>query len=213
MPFPEMDGRRRLWRSSRRRVVRILILMPIRRRLGWRTKLPCTRRKHALLDNYSKKVMKKFGPDLINKHYYEFNTICDATQVRQDTVDEICNMHYDPSQLDLDFIIVVGGFDPSNTTHLLEISQMRGVPSYHINEASCIHVDNMIQHCTVSGEVVEGDVLLKIGEDVNMGIKDDKLRICITSGTSTPDKEVQDALGRIIMLNKLYNSPSTSVTV
>jgi len=161
-----------------------------------------------------KTVMRKFGPDLINEHYYEFDTICDATQVRQDAVDELCNMHDDPSQPDLDFIIVVGGFDSSNTAHLLEIPQMRGVPSYHINEASCIHADNTIRHRTVSGEVVEGDVLLRIGENVLEGKKDDKLRIGITSGASTPDKEVQDALGRIIMLNKLYNSPSTtSVTV
>ena len=36
-----------------------------------------------------KTVMKKFGPDLINEHYYEFDTICDAIQVRQDAVDEL----------------------------------------------------------------------------------------------------------------------------
>lgn len=148
-----------------------------------------------------KTVMKKFGPDLINEHYYEFDTICDATQVRQDAVDELCNMHDDPEQPNLDFIIVVGGFDSSNTAHLLEIPQMRGVPSYHINEASCISADNTIRHRTVSGEVIEGERLLKSPKDG----ASTTLRIGITSGASTPDKEVQDALGRIIMLNKLYN--------
>merc|ERR1711935_1040086 len=102
-----------------------------------------------------KTVMKKFGPDLINEHYYEFDTICDATQVRQDAVDELCNMHEDPKQPDLDFILVVGGFDSSNTAHLLEIPHMRGVQSYHIDTAGCITAENTIRHRTVDGEVVE----------------------------------------------------------
>lgn len=147
-----------------------------------------------------KTVMKLFGPDLINEHYYEFDTICDATQVRQDAVDELCNMHDDPEKPSLDFILVVGGFDSSNTAHLLEIPQMREVRSYHINEASCIGADNTIRHRTVSGEVIEGERLLM--DPIDMEGK--KLRIGVTSGASTPDKEVHDALGRIMMLNNLH---------
>merc|ERR1712176_778114 len=101
-----------------------------------------------------KTIMSKFGPDSINEHYYEFDTICDATQVRQDAVDELCNMHDNPKENDLDFILVVGGFDSSNTAHLLEIPHMRGVPSYHINAADCIQAENKIKHRTVDGEVV-----------------------------------------------------------
>merc|ERR1712232_747288 len=107
-----------------------------------------------------KTMMSKYGPDLINDHYYEFDTICDATQVRQDAVDELCTMHNDPNQPDLDFILVVGGFDSSNTAHLLEIPQMNGVRSFHVNEADCIQPDNTIRHRTVSGEIIEGEKLL-----------------------------------------------------
>lgn len=145
-----------------------------------------------------KTIMKKFGPDKINDHYYEFDTICDATQVRQDAVDELCNMHHDPKQVDLDFILVVGGFDSSNTAHLLEIPQMRNVRSYHINEASCISAENTIRHRLVSGELVENETLLLSSKPRN-----EKLRIGVTSGASTPDKEVQDSLFRIMMLHKL----------
>lgn len=152
-----------------------------------------------------KTIMKKFGPDLINEHYYEFDTICDATQVRQDAVDELCNMHDDPDKPDLDFILVVGGFDSSNTAHLLEIPKMRGVRSYHINEASCIGAENTIRHRTVSGEIMEGEKLLLSPKERNLPEGPPQpLRIGVTSGASTPDKEVQDALERIIMLNKLY---------
>merc|ERR1711935_966431 len=140
---------------------------------------------------------------------YEFDTICDATQVRQDAVDELCTMHDDPKQPDLDFILVVGGFDSSNTAHLLEIPHMRGVTSFHINAADCVQADNKIKHQTVDGEVVvsEGpflteEMLWTIDEETGKRTKK-MLRVGVTSGASTPDKEVQDALGRVMMLNKL----------
>jgi len=159
-----------------------------------------------------KTMMKTCGPDLINEHYYEFDTICDATQVRQDAVDELCNMDKDPKQADLDFILVVGGFDSSNTAHLLEIPQERGVTSFHINAAECIQADNTIKHRLVDGTVIEeGETLLTEemlwSTDKETGERTKKiLRVGVTSGASTPDKEVQDALGRIMMLNQLSES-------
>lgn len=153
---------------------------------------------------FQKTIMKKYGPDKVNDHYYEFDTICDATQVRQDAVDGLCDMHLNPEMPDLDFILVVGGFDSSNTAHLLEIPQMRGVRSFHINEASCIGPDNTIRHRNMHGEIVEGDPLLI--HDVMRDGERQKLRIGITSGASTPDKEVQDALSQIVLLNNVRNS-------
>jgi len=156
-----------------------------------------------------KTMMKTFGPDLINEHYYEFDTICDATQVRQDAVDELCNMDEDPKRPDLDFILVVGGFDSSNTAHLLEIPHMRGVPSFHINSAECIQAENKITHRTADGAIVENEApflteAMLWDTDPTTGEKTKKLlRVGVTSGASTPDKEVQDALGRIMILNKL----------
>jgi len=156
---------------------------------------------------FQKTMMKRFGPDLLNEHYYEFDTICDATQVRQDAVDQLCNMHFDPEQADLDFILVVGGFDSSNTAHLLEIPHMRGVPSFHINTAECINAKNTITHRTVDGEIVESQPLLNDSMLWTVSDEDKRIkktvRVGVTSGASTPDKEVHDALGRIMMLNKL----------
>jgi len=159
-----------------------------------------------------KTMMSKYGPDLINDHYYEFDTICDATQVRQDAVDELCNMHDDPSKPDLDFILVVGGFDSSNTAHLLEIPQMRGVTSYHIDTAECISGENTIKHRLVNGDVVDSSPLLEddmLWETNEKGEKTKKLlRVGVTSGASTPDKEVQDALGRIMLLTNVLHADS-----
>ena len=138
-----------------------------------------------------KAVMERFGPQEVNDHYMEFDTICDATQERQDAVHELVE---NASDLGLDFILVVGGWDSSNTAHLLEIPQHAGVRSFHINRAECIGADNTITHRTMAGEIVTEPFLENLGKDVVMGV---------TSGASTPDASVQDSLSQIFLLKKV----------
>jgi 4-hydroxy-3-methylbut-2-enyl diphosphate reductase len=95
----------------------------------------------------------------------------------------------------LDFILVIGGFDSSNTAHLLEIPHHAGIRSFHINRAECIGADNTITHRTVAGEIVTETFLEDLKKDVVMGV---------TSGASTPDGSVQDSLSQIFLLKKLY---------
>jgi len=143
-----------------------------------------------------KAMMKKFGPVDAKDHYLEFDTICDATQERQDAIHELVE---NASELDLDFILVVGGWDSSNTAHLLEIPQKAGIRSFHINKADCIGADNTITHRTMSGDIVTEKFIEDIedaGKTVVMGV---------TSGASTPDKAVQDSLSSIFMLKKLQS--------
>ena len=94
----------------------------------------------------------------------------------------------------LDFILVVGGWDSSNTAHLLEIPQKAGIKSYHINRADCISADNTITHRTMSGEIVTEPLIADLSKEIIMGV---------TSGASTPDAAVQDSLSSIFMLKKL----------
>lgn len=98
-----------------------------------------------------KTMLEKFGPVDAEAHYMEFDTICDATQERQDAVHDLVE---NAKELGLDFILVVGGWDSSNTAHLLEIPQLAGIRSFHINRAECITADNTISHRTMSGEIV-----------------------------------------------------------
>jgi 4-hydroxy-3-methylbut-2-enyl diphosphate reductase len=104
-------------------------------------------------------------------------------------------------KLGLDFILVIGGFDSSNTAHLLEIPHLAGVKAYHINRAECITADNKITHRTVKGEIVTDDHFLDLDkETIVMGV---------TSGASTPDKAVQDSLSQIFLLKKLHDANKT----
>lgn len=138
-----------------------------------------------------KTMMAKYGPVDSEKHYMEFDTICDATQERQDAVHELVENVED---LGLDFILVVGGWDSSNTAHLLEIPINAGVRSFHINRAECIGADNTITHRTMSGEIVTEPLIADLSKELIMGV---------TSGASTPDAAVQDSLDSIFMLKKL----------
>jgi len=140
-----------------------------------------------------KTMMEKHGPQNVNEHYMEFDTICDATQERQDAVSELTE---NSEKLDLDFILVIGGWDSSNTAHLLEIPMNAGVRSFHINRADCITADNTITHQLMDGTIKTEEFLLNKREDgtVKMGV---------TSGASTPDAAVQESLGQIFLLNKV----------
>ena len=103
------------------------------------------------------------------------------------------------SEIGLDFILVVGGFDSSNTAHLLEIPNLAGVRSFHIDRAECINPDNTITHRTMKGEIVTEPFLLNMDKEIVMGV---------TSGASTPDKAVQDSLSQIFLLKKLHDGAS-----
>ena len=115
-------------------------------------------------------------------------------QERQDAVSELVE---NAEKTDTDFILVVGGWDSSNTAHLLEIPQLAGVRSFHINRAECISADNTITHRTVDGEIVTEKFILDLDKKITMGV---------TSGASTPDAAVQESLSQIFMLKSVHDS-------
>lgn len=133
-------------------------------------------------------MLKKFGPAVLAEHYAEFDTICDATQERQDALIDMVG----PGN-ELDFVLVVGGFDSSNTAHLKEIPEKYGVKAYHIDRSERIKADNSIEHRTEHGDIVVEKNFLRKGP----------LTIGVTSGASTPDKFFEDSIEKLVLLHKL----------
>lgn len=135
-----------------------------------------------------KTMMQKYGPAELNDHFLLMETICDATQERQDALYE---MVADP---DVDFMIVVGGFNSSNTSHLQEIAEHKGLPSFWVDSAARIDVEkNTLLHKLAYGELKETVGWLTPGKSVTIGI---------TSGASTPDRAVEEVLGKVF---KIYD--------
>ncbi|MDY6936276.1 MAG: 4-hydroxy-3-methylbut-2-enyl diphosphate reductase [Cyanobacteriota bacterium] len=132
---------------------------------------------------FERTMLQKFGPTELNEHFLAFNTICDATQERQDAILSLVEEK-------LDLMVVIGGFNSSNTTHLQEISIERGIPSYHIDSADRIGPGNQIEH----------KPLFKDLEMTRDWLPEGEIVVGITSGASTPDKSVEDTIEKIFAL-------------
>merc|ERR1712136_610510 len=195
-------------------------------------------------------TIMKYGPQNINSHFVSFNTICDATQFRQDAMYKMLNSEYEAPSSELytslqdeqsgvallsekktkfsskavedatrgaskadhvaaekvDICLVVGGFNSSNTTHLLEIVEEEGIRGYHVDCAERIGgADgslNQIEHKPLSTSV--RDAMLDTGLEISAGfLSDGPVTIGLTSGASTPDNVLGDVVKRVLALRGL----------
>ena len=124
----------------------------------------------------------RYGEAELKGRFRAFETICSATQDRQDAVVALLD------QRALDLMIVIGGYNSSNTCNLAHICAER-LPTYHIAEAGCLVTPHEIRHRPVAGT----------GETTVFGWLPDKSPVAIglTAGASTPDVIVGAAIERL----------------
>jgi 4-hydroxy-3-methylbut-2-enyl diphosphate reductase len=126
-------------------------------------------------------MAQRYGAHAIDEHFRNFDTICSATQDRQDAV---LNLIAEP----LDLMVVIGGYNSSNTTHLAAICQAR-VPTFHIEDAAGIDPDRRSIRFRAVGQTAEDERPDWIpGGPVTIGI---------TAGASTPNNKIGEAIERI----------------
>jgi 4-hydroxy-3-methylbut-2-en-1-yl diphosphate reductase len=130
--------------------------------------------------------VKKYGEDDTRQRFRSFDTICSATQDRQDAVNEM--MHSKP-----DVMIVIGGYNSSNTTHLAEIGHHKNVPSYHIDDAACMLSRSQIRHLPIG---THAEVIHENWWPSKM-----PLNIGVTAGASTPNNKIGDTVVRLFELS------------
>lgn len=136
-----------------------------------------------IADMFRAAIERRYGPEAVQERFRHFDTICTATQDRQDAVKKLV-------QEDIDLMIVIGGYNSSNTNHLCEIASQHK-PTYHIDDPSCLISARLIRHKPVgqSREVItEG------------WLPDGEVSIGLTSGASTPDRIVGEVITRIVDL-------------
>ena len=112
-----------------------------------------------------------------------FDTICGATQERQDALFEMLE---EP----MDILLVVGGYNSSNTTHLVEIGGEE-VPSFFIKNSECLKNIEQIMHFDLSekSEVSSySGSILDLNQPVTVGV---------TAGASCPNNLIEDVISRV----------------
>ncbi len=139
----------------------------------------------AIADELGKAMARRYGEEALPRRFRSFDTICSSTQKRQDAVLEMLAE-------DLDLVLVIGGFNSSNTGHLVELSSER-FPSYHISGADCLRSPDEIRHRIGADHGQPPRVVTSVG-----WLPEGPLRIGVTSGASTPDMAVHQAIARVL---------------
>jgi 4-hydroxy-3-methylbut-2-enyl diphosphate reductase len=134
----------------------------------------------AIAEEVGRSMVRRYG-DPADEHFRSFDTICSATQERQDAVVALLE---EP----LDVMVVVGGYNSSNTCHLAALVHSRGVPVYHIEDADAVDpVAGMIRHQPIGTK-------REVTTDSWMGAA---RVVGITAGASTPNNKIGETVARI----------------
>ena len=120
-----------------------------------------------------------------------FDTICSATQERQDAV--VALLDAQP----LDLVVVIGGYNSSNTCNLARICAER-VPTFHIAEPDCLVSAGEIRHRPI-GAPSTADVPEQIGRN---WLPAGAVTIGLTAGASTPNNIVGQVIERLERLTQ-----------
>src|ERR671921_2314404 len=124
----------------------------------------------AIAEEVRKSMVRRYGAEALPQHFRSFDTICSATQERQDAVLSLL-------QEPLDVMVVVGGYNSSNTCHLAALVHSKGVPVFHIEDADAID--------SAAGTLRYQPIGSK-QESVAEGWLGDARVVGITAGASTP---------------------------
>jgi 4-hydroxy-3-methylbut-2-enyl diphosphate reductase len=127
---------------------------------------------------------RRYGMDSLPNHFRVFDTICGATQDRQDALGKLL-------RTPMDLLVVVGGYNSSNTSHLAEMGE-KVLPTYFIKNAAKMASVRKIRHWNqhISQEIETPDWLPM----------DRPLTVGITAGASCPNNLIEDAIRRLLQL-------------
>lgn len=137
----------------------------------------------AVAEMFRQAMIDRYGEAVIEEHFRSFDTVCNATQERQDSV--MAMMENPP-----DLMLVVGGFNSSNTSHLNEIAS-KYCPSYHVDDVHC-----MISPRELRYRPARYHAQIEVAKDWLPSRR--PLEIGLTGGASTPNKVIGEVIEKLI---------------
>jgi len=128
-------------------------------------------------------ILDRDGSAVAAKHFRFFDTICGATQERQDALTELLTEK-------MDLLLVVGGYNSSNTSHLAEMGEVK-LPTYFVRGADKLESRDWITHYNLhqKAEIVTRDWL-----------PSGPVTIGITAGASCPNNLIEETILRVYEL-------------
>ena len=136
----------------------------------------------AMGEKLKEAMIDRWGRETIDYHYQAFDTICSATQDRQDAVVALLR------ERPIDLMLVIGGYNSSNTANLARICA-DAKPTFHVADPDCLVTAAEIRHRPVGSKIeVTSTGWLPPKGAINVGL---------TSGASTPDNLVGAAVARL----------------
>jgi 4-hydroxy-3-methylbut-2-en-1-yl diphosphate reductase len=136
----------------------------------------------AIGEEVGQAMARARGAEYREANFRTFDTICSATQDRQDAVEALL-------KTPLDVMLVVGGYNSSNTLSLAAICAQT-VTTYHVEDASCLDVEGGIIRHRPAGAHDE------IATPAWLPL-DGPVRVGITAGASTPNNKIGEAVARV----------------
>ena len=125
-------------------------------------------------------MITKHGEEAIDEHFRYFDTICGATQDRQDALRDLLNRP-------MDLLLVVGGYNSSNTSHLAEMGEAK-LPTYFIKDAEEMVSASKLNHFLQDKhEMAVAENWLPTEGDLTLGV---------TAGASCPNNLIEEVILR-----------------
>ena len=139
----------------------------------------------AIAAEVGRSLARRYGADQLDEHFRSFDTICSATQERQDA---IIKMMEEPP----DIMVVIGGYNSSNTNHLAHLCRSY-TTTFHIADASCIDVE--------AGTIRHKPELAPTTPEVAVQgwLPEGPLTVGVTAGASTPNNKIGETIERLLM--------------
>jgi 4-hydroxy-3-methylbut-2-enyl diphosphate reductase len=139
----------------------------------------------AIGDRIREAMVEGFGKDYTEINFRSFDTICSATQERQDAIEDM--MDEGPPEV----MIVMGGYNSSNTDHLAHLCR-DFTTTYHIEDAACIDPESgTIRHKPDVGSDTPEEM-------VTDWMPEGPFDLGMTAGASTPNNKIGEALLRVL---------------
>ncbi len=130
-------------------------------------------------------IIDRDGDEAAKKNFQVFDTICGATQERQDSL-------FDMLRKPMDVLLVVGGYNSSNTTHLVEIGEKQ-LPTFFIRTAECLKSFAEIVHFDLHHKAETTSYSAKLASD-------EPIVVGVTAGASCPNNLIEDTILRVFEL-------------